>query len=158
MNIFREKKHRGFSLIEIVTVVAIVAGLAVVAMLSLTAMRDRLLLDDARSALSFHLEESKARAVAGKGGESHGVYFASDRYVQFVGDEYEGDDDSNAEHPLDPGLTLTTDILDDEEVIIFSRITGTVGETVTLTISLNNDPTKTRVIMVGEGGDISYAE
>lgn len=158
MKTFREKTQSGFSLIEILVVVAIVAALAVVAMLSLTAMRDRLVLNDARGALAFHLEESKARAVAGLGSESHGVYFSDNMYAQFTGDEYEDDEESNTEYPLDPRLTLATDILDDEEVIIFSRITGAVGETVTLTLSLNNDPTKTRVIVVGEGGDISYQE
>lgn len=153
----RKLFRSGFSLIEILVVVAIVAALAVVALLSLTAMRDRLVLNDARSALAFHLEESKARAVAGLGSESHGVYFGGNMYAQFTGDEYE-DDESATEYPLDPRLTISTDILDDEEVIVFSRITGTTDEAVTVTISLNNDPTKTRVIVIGEGGDISYQE
>lgn len=157
MSTFREKISRGFSLIEIVIVVAIVAALAVVAMLSLTSMRDRLLLDDAQSSLAFHLEELKSRAVAGTGGEAHGVYFHDEGYVQFVGDAYDPNDASNDPHMIDPGLTLTTDILGDEEVI-FSRITGTTDDTVTLTIRLANDPTKTRVIVIGEGGDVSYQE
>lgn len=155
MNTFKEKDKQGFSLIEILVVVAIVTALAVVGLLSLTSMRDRLLLDDAQSSLAFHLEESKARAVAGTGGVEHGVYFSEDTYVQFLGDVYDPGDASNTAHALDPGLTLTTDILGDE-VVIFSRITGTVDEAVTLTLSLNNDPTKTRVIIIGEGGDISY--
>lgn len=155
MNTFKEKDKQGFSLIEILVVVAIVAALAAVGLLSLTSMRDRLLLDDAQSSLAFHLEESKARAVAGTGGTEHGVYFSENAYVQFLGDVYDPGDASNTAHALDPGLTLTTDILGDE-VVIFSRITGTVDEAVTLTLSLDNDPTKTRVIVIGEGGDISY--
>lgn len=143
---------------EILVVVAIVVTLAGIALLGLAHMRDRLSLDDAASAMVFHLEESKARAVAGFGGASHGVYFADDAYAQFAGNAYDAEDDSNVLHELDPRLRLTTDILEGESAVVFSRITGAADESLTITISLRRDPETRRVILIGPGGDISYGE
>jgi len=158
MNTLNKKMSQGFSVIEILVVVAIVLALSAVSLLSLSAMRDRLMLNDARSSLAFHLEESKAKAVAGTGGEPHGIYFTDDSYVQFTGSEYDPEDASNIEHTLRPGLTLSTDILSADKVIIFSRIIGSVGNSVTLTISLDHDEDEMRTIVVGPGGDLSYEE
>lgn len=148
----------GFSIVEILVVVAIVVSLAGVALLGLARVRDRLSLDDAAGAMVFHLEESKARAVAGHGGVSHGIRFADDSYSQFAGSAYDENDDSNVLHELDPRLRLTTDILGDEPAVVFSRITGAADESVTLTIGLRRDPDTRRVIVIGPGGDISYGE
>lgn len=145
--------QRGFSFIEIMVVVAIVLALAAVTVVSLTAMKDRMLLKEAQSTIAFHLEESKARSVAGRGGEPHGVNFGDGQYTQFEGDEYDADSPLNVLHDLDPRLTVTTDIMDSEKSVVFSRITGRTEEEVRITISLSDDE---RTVVVGVGGDISY--
>jgi len=147
----------GFSFIEILVVVAIVLVLALVAFTSLSALHERNLLRDAGSTLMFHLEESRARSVAGTGGEAHGIYFGNNYYVQFMG-TYVPSDPSNVVHQLDPALTLTIDILNSEDEIIFSRITGRSSSAASLSVALQSDPTKERVVLVGAGGDISYEE
>lgn len=158
MPINYQKLNVGFSVIEILVVVAIVTMLAALAILGLSSMRDRLLLDDAERALTFHLEETKARAVAGTGGVTHGVYFSNGAYTEFVGGAYDADDVSNIAHELDSRLQLTTDILDDETAVVFARITGTVSEAVTVTIALQRNPSVSRIVRIGPGGDISYGE
>lgn len=145
-------------MIEILVVVAIVVLLAIVALLSLSSMRDRLLLNDAESSLIFHLEESKARSVSGSGGEPHGIYFEADSYTQFTGDEYDENDSSNMVQQIDPALEFVTDILEDENGVVFSRITGTTGENVEIKIRLKNDPSSLRQVMVGAGGDITSGD
>lgn len=153
-----QKLSAGFSVIEIIVVVAIVTMLAALAMLGLSTMRDRLLLNDAERALAFHLEETKARAVAGTGGTPHGMYFADNAYTEFVGNVYDADDADNVPHELDPRLQLTTDILSGEASVVFARITGTVSEAVTITVALRRDPDVSRIVQIGPGGDISYGE
>ncbi len=147
------KKLRGFTFIEIMVVLAILLALAAVAVVSLSAMSERLLLRSAANDIAFTLEEAKARSVAGKGGSPHGVHFLDSGYVEFSGEAYDGE--GGVTHALDGRLELSTDILDDETVV-FARITGAIGEEATITVSLRADPSKSRSIKVGAGGDISH--
>lgn len=151
-------RQAGFTFVEIMVVVAVLLLLAAVTVLSLGAFSDRLLLRSAASDVAFALEAAKARSVAGAGGEAHGVHFADDSFVEFSGESYDDEDSGNVAHELDDRLSLSTDILNGEESVIFSRITGAVGETVTIEIALAADPTKAKTVVVGPGGDISYGE
>ncbi len=152
------KTLRGFTFIEIMVVVAIVFVLAAVAVVSLRAMSERLLLSSAAGDIAFALEEAKARAVAGRGGAAHGALFESGSYTIFEGETYDANDAGNVTHALDGRLELSTDILGSEGSVVFSRVTGAVGERVVITISLRGDPDRSRSIVVGQGGDISHGE
>lgn len=150
-------RQSGFTFVEIMVVVAVLLALSVIAVVSLGALNDRLLLRSASSDIAFALESAKARSVAGTDGVAHGIYFSDDRFIEFSGDYVENDDD-NVTHELDDRVTLSTDILNGEESVTFSRITGMVGESVTITVALKSDPAKTKSVVVGPGGDISYGE
>lgn len=149
--------RRGFSFIEIVVVIAIVLVLTAISVVSLKSMQERLLLRSAASDIVFSLEAAKARSVAGTGGVVHGVYFGEATYVEFRGLSYDANAEHRLVHELDPRLSITTDILG-ETSVVFSRITGTVGTTVRITVALTADPTNYREIWVGTGGDIAYGE
>ena len=149
---------RGFTFIEIMVVVTIVLVLSAIAIVSLSAMQERMTLNSAASELIFYLEESKSRAVAGVQGQPHGIYFNTDYYVQFRGDEYDPNDSANTIHEIDPRLKLTTDILNDEESIIFSRITGATEDSYLIVISLKNNENNSRSVLVGAGGDIARGD
>lgn len=149
---------RGFSFIELMVVIAVVALLATVAVVSLSAMQERLLLNSARSNVAFHLEEMRAKAVAGSGGVSHGVNFSRDRYVQFQGGSYSAIDSQNSVHVIDDRLEIVTDIIGNSKSIVFDRITGTTGSRVAVTIRSRMNPENQQVVVVGTGGDISYGE
>lgn len=147
---------RGFTFIEIMVVVAIVLVLSAIAVASLSAMQERMVLNSAVNGLVFHLEESKSRSVAGVQGQPHGIYFGADYYVQFQGNEYDPNDSANTVYEIDPRLELSTDILNGEESIAFSRITGTTEESHIITISLKNQEGNSRSVIVGVGGDITH--
>lgn len=149
-------RAKGFTLIEIMVVVAIVLVLSAIAIVSLSAMQERILLNSMASGLVFHLEESRSRSVAGVQGQPHGIYFDTDYYVQFRGEEYDPNDSTNTVHELDPRLELSTDILSGEESIIFSRITGATEESHTVTISLKKQGGNSQSVVVGVGGDITH--
>lgn len=151
------KSSRGFSLVEILVVLAVIFLLTVIAAWSLSSMTERLLLRSAVSDIAFVLEGQKAKAVAGTGGLAQGVLFNDSSYTEFAGNSYDEDDDDNFTHSIDDRLELSTDIIG-EESIIFSRITGATGESVTITVSLASDETRFRTVIVGPGGDIAYGE
>lgn len=146
---------RGFSFIEIMVIVAVLLLLGAIAAISFQNLNERLVLRQATSDLAFHLEEAKAASVAGEGAAPHGIHFASDRYVVFTGDEYDVNDDANVTHLLDDRLTMDADIIDNEDFIVFSRITGESSSVATITITVGD---RTRSVIVGEGGDVSYGE
>lgn len=151
------KSSRGFSLVEILVVLAVIIALTTIALWSLGSMSERLLLRSAVSDIAFVLEAQKAKAVSGTGGVAQGVFFNASSYTEFAGSEYDEDEDDNFTHSLDSRLVLSTDIIG-EESIIFSRITGATGDSVTVTVSLANDATRFRTVVVGLGGDIAYGE
>ncbi len=149
---------RGFTFIEIMVVVAVVLVLSAIAVWSLGAMNERLLLRAAMSDVAFALEAAKARAVAGTGGEPHGVNFEADHFTEFSGNSFNVDDEGNVVHALDDRVGLSTDILQSEESVIFSRLSGAIDEAVTITVYLIDDPDMNKTIVIGPGGDISYGE
>jgi prepilin-type N-terminal cleavage/methylation domain-containing protein len=150
--------QKGYTFVEIMLVVAVILILSALAVWSLSSMSDRLLLRSTASDIAFRLEAAKARSVAGTGGGQHGLVFLEDAYVEFEGETYDEDDVDNVIHEVPSRVNIATDILDDEPVIVFSRLNATVAEPVVITISLVDDPSATRIIMVGVGGDISYGE
>lgn len=150
--------EKGFTFIEIMVVVAIVLLLSAIAIVSLSAMQERLVLNAAVNDLVFHLEESKSRAVAGVQGQPHGIYFAADYYVQFLGSEYDPNNSANTIHAIDPRLELSADILGGEDSIIFSRITGATENSGLITVTVKNNGDQHRSVEVGAGGNITRGD
>lgn len=140
---------------ELIVVIAIVLILLAVSVWSLQFMQERVLLNTLQSSLVFNLEEAKAKAVAGKNGLPHGIYFTENSYVQFSGYEYDPEDVNNVVHDIDSRLLLSTDILGNEEVIIFSRITGSASDEAIIEISSRANPENRKVIKIGQGGGIT---
>ena len=151
-------RHKGFTFIEIMVVVSIVVLLSAIAAVSLSAMQERLLLRSAVSDIAFALEAARAHSVAGTGGDPHGVYFGENVFVEFSGSAYDDEDPDNVTHEIDDRLLLATDILGGEGPVIFSRIVGTVDDGVTITVSSVSNPSLSRSITVGAGGDIAFDE
>lgn len=146
----------GFTLVEVLVVLAILSVLSTLGMVSWTAARERAELTAVANTIVLHLEESKARAVAGTGGVPHGVWFGDDRYVQFAGATYDPDDVTNAVHTLDGSFSLS--VTSGEDEVVFARITGMVEDALTITVARTSDPSAARTMIVGNGGDISRTD
>lgn len=144
----------GFSLVEIIVVLAIISILSSIGVMGWSAARERTALTAEANAIVLHLEETRARAVAGTGGTTHGVWFDDDRYVQFAGATYDAGDETNRIHVLDERFMLSVLPAEADEVV-FARITGRVDEAFTVEVSRRDDPGASRTIIVGAGGDVS---
>lgn len=152
-----KNRFQGFTLIELMIVMAIMLLLGSVAVIGWNNMRESALLRAETDTLLFYLEESKSRSVAGTGGEAHGVYIEEDVYTQFSGSTYSAGDGDNIVHAIDPKLELSIEG-SGTDTIVFSRITGFVGNTATVTVALRDNASTTKMIVVGAGGDISIVE
>jgi|GEM_PF-5321948 len=146
--------NRGFTLIEIMVVIGIMMLLFSVGVLSINMLLERMVINAATNELIFTLEEAKAGAVAGSQGDVHGVYFSGNGYTEYIGDI----DNHNVTHDLDGRLQLETDIINTDNSVTFSRITGAASQRTTITISFKDQPEKQSVVVIGKGGDISRSE
>lgn len=144
---------RGFSAIELLVGIAIMASLALIGVINYMDSREQAHVRALTTTLVFHLEETRTAAIAGKGGDVHGVHFDTDAYTVFSGLVYDADDVENIQYPIEEGFVLSTDMPDD--VVIFSRITGAVSNPGTVTIMSAGDETVYREIVIGPRGDIS---
>ena len=73
----KNKKHKGFTLIEVVVVIAIVAILGIVALVNLSGSRNNTDLTTTRDQIVSLLREAQANSISGKGGVAWGVNFAN---------------------------------------------------------------------------------
>ncbi|MDP2676662.1 MAG: type II secretion system protein [bacterium] len=135
----------GFSLIEIITVVAIVSLLAAAGTVSLVSARERQTLKDGESIVLHGLERARSRATAGIGNSDHGLHIEESRIVSFEGESYDGSGNTI----LLPGSVETNQ---SDANIVFNRISGTASPASVITIT-NSSGTKT--ITVTENGAIS---
>jgi prepilin-type N-terminal cleavage/methylation domain-containing protein len=87
MEILRDNlaSTRGFSILELITVIAIVSVLMVVALPNYHMMRANVVSTNGAQEIIAALRTSQNKAVASQDGIAHGVRFESDRYIAFGG-------------------------------------------------------------------------
>lgn len=149
---------RGFTLIELMVVVAIAGALTAIVVSSFNNSRIRKEQDGIIQGLVSHLEKQKADAQAGKGGSSYGIKFQADSYVLYVGAAYSAVSPSNSTITIDGDFSIDDTIVNAANVIHFSRINGGANETATITVSHITDQVEPRYVTVEQSGNVSVIE
>jgi len=126
----------GFTLVEVVLVIAIMLILAVVAIPLSSGLGTNATLDDATGALIQNMRMVHTRSVAGLDGASHSISFYADHYVL---DESTG---AAIEIKLPAVLFLTSTISN----VVFSKATGVPNFTDTITLTHNAGGTRTVIL------------
>lgn len=147
--------NKGISLIEMIFVVAIAGILTAIVTGSFGTAQIRKEQDGIIQTIAAHLEKQKADTQAGKGGSSYGVKFASSTYVLYTGTTYNAGASSNQTVALDADFALTETITNANDVIFFSRLTGSANETATITVSQIAGRVSPRHITIEANGNIS---
>lgn len=148
---------RGFSIIELLIVVAILGSLATGATFAFSQYRITTGFASVANDITFHLEGARADALAGAGGEAHGVKFSNDSYTRFSGNTYTAGDSENVVYEVHEGFTLATN-LSGSEVVVFNRLTGAVDEAPAVITITHQNSGETRMVTVGAQGDVSISE
>ena len=149
---------KGFSLLEIMIVVAIIGILSAIAVINFSAARKAKILETTADGIAFTLEKAKADSVSGKYGQSHGLKFNTGDYISFVGSSYNAGNASNTAYTIDDSFTITNTITDPDDKIVFLRLTGATNNTATVTVSQISDSTKKRDVVIGPLGNISVVQ
>ena len=136
---------KGFSLLEIMIVVAIIGILSAIAVINFSAARKAKILETTADGIAFTLEKAKADSVSGD-------------YISFVGSSYNAGNASNTAYTIDDSFTITNTITDPDDKIVFLRLTGATNNTATVTVSQISDSTKKRDVVIGPLGNISVVQ
>jgi len=115
-------RNRGFSLLEIMTVIAIMGTLAVLGMAGFRNFVQQAALDTATGDVYTALSDARSATLASEYGEQFGVYVEANRITRFRGSAYDETSPFNQVIAL-PGIAVTTTLEDGPE-ILFERRTG----------------------------------
>lgn len=147
----------GFSIIEMLFVIAIFGLVASAASIMFSDTRNRVVLDDAQATVFAALERARSRAATGVRitepmGSNHGIYIdyidpTNSKVYIFEGNSWDG---TGKEIPLPPNISIIYPDFDKE--IIFSRLSAE-SEDAIITIK-NNISEETIDITVDEEGII----
>lgn len=141
---------------ELLTSLVIVLIVGYVGFKYFISVRDNTELSATTKAVLFHLEEAKANAVAGRGGEDHGVHFTARSYALFEGSTYDAEDEGTVVYEVSGGMVVSTTFSDG--AVVFARMSGEVDEEGTITIQSARSSSTEAHIVIGPRGDISLSE
>lgn len=147
------KNKRGFTAIELLIGLAVVVVIFSIALGPLRSFRDsQILASGTENILSF-LKEARSQTVFSKNSSQYGVHFESGRAVLFKGIVFTEPNTNNKEFLLHDGLMISGWSLNGGGAdIVFERLTGKTSQFGTVTISLKNNPSKVKIINIGETG------
>lgn len=144
---------RGFTLLELLIVVAVLALLAGIILSSFTEFRNSKVLDTAVEDVLTLLSQARGDTLASKDDYQYGVHLEADRVVLYRGATYSGGDANNQTTMLDDALEITTiTLVGGGSDILFDRLTGKTTQSGTFVIRVESDTAKTRTITVNGTG------
>ncbi len=141
-----KEEKKGFSLIEVLVVIAIISIIATVVILNFGQTRNQALLEDGQASIISALELARSRAASGVGEARHGVRIEADRIIIFE----EGNPDEET-ISLSPALSIGAGSWGE---IFFDRISAKTDLTDEKTIIIEHSSGQ-ETITISEQGVIS---
>lgn len=144
---------KGFTLLELLIVVAVLAVLSAIVFSSFSAFRNSKVLDTAVEDVLTALSQARGDTLASKDGLQYGVHLQADKAVIYQGATYSSSDPNNQNVVLDGALEITSITLTGGgQNVLFDRLTGKTSQNGTFVIRVTNDTAKTRTITVNGTG------
>lgn len=146
-------KNKGFTIIELVIVMAIIGILSAMIITPFAAFRNSKVLDTASEETLALLSEARGNTLSGKDGYQYGVHFETSKIVLYRGATYSSTDVNNKTVLLDNALEVSSITLAGGGVdVLFDQLSGKTTKSGTVVIRAKNDTTKSRTItIVGTG-------
>jgi len=147
-----QNRNSGYSIIEILVVIAILGIILTIGTVSFESLRSKKQLQITVDSISTKLEEAKTNAVADKGGLNYGIYLQPTSYTLFSGNTYNPNSGTNSSTTIPTNILISKILSNGGDAIVFSRITGSPQATGTIVISGSSG---VATVTVGTLGDIN---
>ena len=155
----RQKHTQGFSIIEVLVVIAAMAVLAALSYSAYKSFNDHEVLEKEAVKIVALYEEARSLSVGSKDGSVYGVHVESAKAVEFKGETYSAGNADNVDEALNPRVTISNISLSGGgSEVVFSRIGGTTTKSGTVTLSLVADPLATQVITIYLSGLVEITD
>ena len=150
---FNSRRFKGFTLIEILITVCIIAILSGIILTSLSDFRASSDINGSKDEILTTLQEARSLTLSSKNDSNYGVQFSVSSVTLFKGPIYTADDPSNKVHFLPQGAEISSiSLTGGASGVLFSRLTGAVSASGTITIRAKAKPEKTRSITISSSG------
>jgi prepilin-type N-terminal cleavage/methylation domain-containing protein len=152
--------NRGFTLIELIVIMAMIAALAGLVTINLFASQQRSSLVQVTDTLVADLESQQTKAMTGITANGaipfgYGIYFDNNRYILFSGASYNATNPSNSVVPVDSPVTIGS-VGFSGRTVLFASVSGELPGYVTGadTVRLQNTGGQTKIIRMNRYGVI----
>jgi len=147
------RRRDGFSLIEMITVIAIGAVLVAVIVISFSSFRNSKIVDVSADQVLSVINEARVKTVSSEDYSMFGVRFEASRVVFFKGGAFTEPNSSNIETPLSPLVEISNISLNGGGAdIVFQKLTGKTSNGGFLRVRLKSDNNKYKTISVKSTG------
>jgi type II secretory pathway pseudopilin PulG len=149
---------KGFTVTELIVVIALVVLFTGLAIPALRVAQKNSELEDASQLLQSVLRLAQSRTLGSEAASQYGVFFdtaaSPDQYILFRGATYATRDVAADElHILPKNVEMSVVAIPGNEVV-FSRLTGTVANTGSVTLRLVSDLAKQETVYVSSSGAV----
>jgi len=152
MSISHDMKNRGFTLIEIIVVLAIGAFLTGFVALSFSKVNEHEVLNTNSDLIVSILNEARSMTLSSVGDTGYGVHFDTDQVVLFRGTSYSSGAATNLPTTLNSRVALRNISFGGGNNVVFNRLTGATAQSGTLQIYLKSATTTYKTISVSGTG------
>ncbi len=144
---------KGFTMLELVVVVAIVVLLASVIITSFSKFRNSKVLDTGVENTLSVLVKARGNTLSSKNAYQYGVHFEATQAVLFRGATYSSSDTNNEVALLDNALEISfISLTGGGSDVLFDRLTGKTDMDGTVVIRVKSDTTKTKTVTINATG------
>ncbi len=153
LNIYKMKrKNKGFTLVEILVAIALMALISTVVIFSFSRINSMGALDKGSAEVVSTLNEARSLTLSSKDSSSYGVRFEESEIILFRG-VYNPSSAENILIPLSSLIRISDVSLEGGgSEVLFERLSGAVSENGSVTVSLVNDPSQSKIINIHETG------
>lgn len=148
--------NRGFTLIELIIVVAITGIIATVVLFGINNWKNKTFLDTEVEGVIALIEEAQNLTLSSFEDDNYGIHFASTTVTRFKGGTYNEVDPNNEVLELEGRIIVSgLDLVSGGNEFVFERLTGEVLNYGTTTISVEGNNEFTRQIVITKTGIIN---
>lgn len=156
--IWNLNKGRGFSIAEIIVVVAVVCILAVIVVVPLSSFRENQQLANTVEETVSAINLARSKTLSSENFSQYGVHFETAKTVIFKGTVYSESDPANIIFDI-PSLVEISSIslYGGDPNLVFERITGKTSDYGTVVLRIKNNPSRTKTIEIKSTGAVNVS-